>query len=137
MRAIILTRNKKAIIKKVNSKTNDYEFRKAVYILDPTRVQNYTEQGEKSVSGAELIFFEDNPNPVNHEAEPKDLSASYLDDIVVINFIQQTTDTFGKWNMGTGIFSWLGANVSRLPFFLMAGFVLWTLIKNWFAGGSF
>jgi len=136
LRAIILTRNKKAIIKKVKTKNNDYEFRKAVYILDSKRVQNYTVSGSK-ISGAQLIFFEDNPNPINHEEKPVDLSDKYLDDVVVINFIQQTTDTFGKWGGDLGIFAWLGANISRFPYFIMFGLIAWTLVKNWLVGGNF
>ena len=137
MRAILLTRDKRAIIKKINSKSNDWQFRKSIYILDPKRVQNYRKMGHEDVSGAELIFFEDNPNPVNHETKPKDLSASYLDDVVVINFIQQTTDTFGKWNPSFGLLGWISANMSRMPYFIMLMFVAWTLIKNYFVGGSF
>ena len=137
MRAIILTRNKRAIIKRVNSKSNDWEFRKATYILEPSRVQNYRKIDKNKISGSELIFFEENPNPVNHEEKPNDLSSAYLEDVVIINFIQQTTNTFGKWEGGTGIWTWLGANLSRIPYFVMIGFVAWTLAKNYFAGGSF
>ena len=66
MRAIILTRDKKAIRKRVNSKSKDWEFRKSVYILEPGRVQNYTDEG-MLISGQELIFFDENPNPLSHE----------------------------------------------------------------------
>lgn len=152
MRAIILTRDKKAKIKNVDSKRSDYEFRKAVYILDPTRVQNYQDPDGK-ITGQELIFFEENPNPLSHESrttetEPEkegdkgkkqlDLSAKYLDDVVIINFIQQTTDTFGKWNMPSfGFLTWFVETPSRIPFVLMAVLVAWTLITNYLAGGSF
>lgn len=137
MRAILLTRDKQAIIKKINAKSNDWEFRKSIYILDPKRVQNYRKIGTEKVSGSQMIFFEDNPNPVNHEEKPEDLSSRYLDDVVVINFIQQTTDTFGKWGMNFGFLSWISANMSRIPYFVMLGFIAWTLIKNYFVGGSF
>lgn len=137
MRAILLTRNKQAIIKKINAKSNDWEFRKSIYILDPKRVQNYRQKGKEKVSGSQMIFFEDNPNPLNHEENPEDLSSGYLDDVVVINFIQQTTDTFGKWNPNLGILAWITSNMSRIPFFIMLMFIGWTLIKNYFVGGSF
>ena len=130
----MLTRNKKALMKNVNSKQIDYDFRHATYILDPNRVQNYRNiKGD--IAGQELIFFEDNPNPVSWEDEPTDLSDKYLDDVVLVNFIQQTTDTFGKWNMPDFGFGWLSKNASRLPYFLMVGFVIYTLIKNYLAGG--
>jgi hypothetical protein len=136
LRAIILTRDKKATIKNVDSKRSDYEFRKAVYILDPNRVQNFQDPNGE-ITGQELIFFEENPNPLSHEDEPEDLSSQYLDDVVIINFIQQTTDTFGKWNMPSfGFLTWFIETPSRIPFVLMAGLVAWTLIKNYLAGGA-
>ena len=151
MRAIMLTRDKKALLNKVNSTRGDYEFRKAVYILEPARVQNYTEEKE-SIAGQELIFFENNPNPVTFETkapeaktdnetkpvkDPNDLSGKYLDAIVIINFIQQTTDTYGKWNMpNLGFLSWFVKDPSRIPFVLMAGAVVWTILKNIIWGGG-
>lgn len=137
MRAIILTRDKKAILKEVDSKRSDYEFRKAVYILDPNRVQNHQDPDGK-ITGQELIFFEENPNPLSHEETPKDLSSEYLDDVVIINFIQQTTDTFGKWNMPSfGFLTWFIETPSRIPFVLMVVLVAYTLITNFLAGGGF
>lgn len=136
MRAIVLTRDKKAIIKKVDSKRSDWEFRKSVYILDPNRVQNFRDPAGE-ITGQELIFFEENPNPLNHEDKPKDLSSEYLDTAVIINFIQQTTDTYGKWNMPSfGFLSWFIETPARIPFTLMAGLVAWTLISNYFWGGG-
>ncbi len=135
MRAIVLTRDKKAIIKKVDSKKSDWGFRKSVYILDPNRVQNFRDPSGK-ITGQELIFFEENPNPLNHEASPADLSSKYLDNIVIINFIQQTTDTFGKWDMPNfGFLTWFIETPSRIPFVLMVGLVAWTLITNYLATG--
>lgn len=144
MRAVILTRDKKARFKNVDSKRGDYEFRKSVYILDPGRVQNYQDP-DGVIAGQELIFFEENPNPLRHEIEvkngdkadsPSDLSAKYLDDIVIINFIQQTTDTYGKWDMPSfGFLTWFIETPSRIPFVLMVGMVAWTLITNYLAGG--
>lgn len=146
MRAIILTRDKKARIRAVDSKRSDYEFRKSVYILDPSRVQNY-QNPSGMIAGQELIFFEENPNPLRHETEEKDaknkiissdLSAKYLDDIVIINFIQQTTDTFGKWNMPNfGFLTWFFETPSRIPFVLMVALIAWTLIQSYITGGSF
>ncbi len=136
MRAIVLTRDKKAIIKNVDSKRGDWEFRKSVYILDPNRVQNFRDPAGE-ITGQELIFFEENPNPLNHEDEPKDLSSKYLDNVVIINFIQQTTDTFGQWNMPSfGFLSWFIETPSRIPFALMIGLVVWTLVSNYFTTGA-
>ena len=137
MRAIILTRDKKARIRKVDSKRSDYEFMKSVYILDPGRVQNYQDPSGR-ISGQELLFFEENPNPLTHEDEPTDLSSEYLDDVVIINFIQQTTDTFGKWNMPNfGFLAWFFETPSRIPFVLMVALIAWTLIQSYITGGSF
>jgi hypothetical protein len=137
MRVIILTREKVAKIKKVDSKKVDHQFRKATYIIDSKRVQNYKNE-DGLIQGAELIYFEDNPNPVHHEDEPEDLSGNYLDDVVLINFIQQTTDTFRNWNPPSlGFLKWFAENPSRIPFTLMFGVVAYTMIKNWLQTGGF
>lgn len=136
MRAILLTRDKKAIRKTIDSNRNDWEFRKSVYILEPGRVQNYKEDFG-AISGSELIFFEENPNPLSYESDPEDLSADYLDDVVIINFIQQTTDTVGKWNMpGLGFLGWFFEAPSRIPMSMMFGYVIYIIIKNQFFGGG-
>lgn len=137
MRAIILTREKKALRKKINSKKVDYEFRNATYILDSNRVQNYKNEAGQ-IKGSELIFFEDNPNPLSWEEKPRDLSGDYLDDVVLINFIQQTTDTWRLWNpIDLGFLKWFTESPVRLPFFLMALLVAWTLIKDYMTGTLF
>jgi hypothetical protein len=137
MRTIILTRDKKALIKNVDSKNVDHDFRDSLYILESTRVQNYTgKKGE--LEGTELIFFEDNPNPLTHEESPIDLSETYLDDVVVVNFIQQTTDTFG-WKFGWDILSpikWIIENPVRIPMILMVLAVLGIVIRNLLEGGA-
>ena len=136
LQAWILTRGKKAIRKDVDSKRGDYEFRKSVYILDPTRVQNY-QNSNGAIEGQQLLFFEDNPNPLTSTVDPitkkpKDLSEEYLEDVVLINFIQQTTDTFGKWNMPSfGFLSWFTANPTRIPFALMLMAIAYTLIADY------
>lgn len=137
MRAIILTRDKKAIFKRINSKKVDFEFRKATFILDSNRVQNYKNEAGQ-IQGAELIFFEDNPNPVSFEEEPEDLSGDYLDDVVLINFIQQTTDTARNWNpIDFGFITWFIKEPQRIPFALMVILVAWTLIRNYMSGMLF
>jgi hypothetical protein len=137
MRAIILTRDKQAIFKKINSKKVDFQFRNATFILDSNRVQNYKNEAGQ-IKGAELIFFEDNPNPVSYEDEPKDLSGDYLDDVVIINFIQQTTDSFRVWNpIDLGFLQWFIKNPTRIPFVLMFLAVAWTLIRDYMSGVLF
>jgi hypothetical protein len=137
MRAIILTREKKAIFKKLDSKKIDFEFRNATFILDSNRVQNYKNQAGQ-IKGAELIFFEDNPNPLSWEEKPEDLSSDYLDDVVVINFIQQATDSFRVWNpIDLSFLTWFIKNPSRIPFVLMALTVAYTLFRDYMAGVLF
>lgn len=137
MRAIILTREKKAIFKNIDSKKIDFEFRNATFILDSNRVQNYKNEAGQ-IKGAELIFFEDNPNPLSWEEKPKDLSGEYLDDMVVINFIQQATDTFRVWNpIDLSFLSWFIKNPTRIPFVLMFLAVAWTLIRDYMTGVLF
>jgi hypothetical protein len=134
MRAIILTRDKQAIFKRINSKRVDFEFRKATYILEASRVQNFKDKAGQ-LQGAELIFFEDNPNPVSHEEKPDDLSGAYLNNVVVVNFIQQATDTMGNWNLGGLGFGFLFDKPSRIPIYLMVLYVGYVLLRNYLTGG--
>jgi hypothetical protein len=134
LRIILLTRDKKALIKKINSKKSNYDFRKSMYILSPKRVQNFSDE-KGTIKGTELIFFENNPNPITHEEKPEDLSKTYLDDVIVINFIQQTTDTFGKWDIPSfGFFNWFIEKPARLPIVFMVLSVLFILARNYLEG---
>ena len=140
-----MTRDKKAIRKKVNSVLVDFTFRNAIYIIDPIRVQNYKDI-KGTLKGAELIFYEDNPNPITgkittetttEQDNKEDSSGKYLDEIVIINFIQQTTDTFKNWNPDLGFLKWFMAEPSRIPMFLMFGLVAYTLLRNYLMSGMF
>ena len=114
----------------------DFSYRNSTYIIDPTRVQNYKDK-DGNLVGSELIFYEDNPNPINNLEVSEDLSGKYLDDVVLINFIQQTTDTEKNWNPpDLGFIKWFFDTHERIPLFLMAGFVAWTLLKNWIMTGG-
>jgi hypothetical protein len=135
MRTIILTRDKKAIIKnRVNVKKSTLDWRNSLYILEQKRVQNYSGRTGK-LKGTELIFFEENPNPLTHEEKPKDLSETYLDDIVIVNLIQQTTGTFGKWDYNFGFLGWFTASPIRIPALLMIIAVGYIILSNFLSSG--
>jgi hypothetical protein len=137
MRTIILTRDKKAKIKnRVNVKKSTLDWRNSLYILEPKRVQNYSDNKGK-VKGTELVFFEENPNPLTHAEKPEDLSLTYLDDIVIVNLIQQTTGTFGKWDYNLGFLGWFTASPIRIPALLMLIAVGYIVISNFLSSGAF
>jgi hypothetical protein len=135
MRVLILKKDRTVKRKNVNPNKRDFEDNKSLYILSPDRIQNYISPNG-GLRGAQIIFFEDNPNGLSGEDEPEDKSALFLDDIVKINFIQQATDTFGKWEMPGLNLSWLWSNPSRLPMILMFLIVAWTLLQNYLSTGS-
>jgi hypothetical protein len=135
MRVLILNKDRTVKRKKVNATKRDFEDNRSLYILSPDRIQNYIGP-TGMLRGAQIIFFEDNPNGITGKEDPEDKSALFLNDIVKINFIQQATDTFGKWEMPSLNLSWLWANPSRIPMLLMFLIVAWTLIQNYLATGS-
>lgn len=131
MRVLILNKDRTITIKKADSNKKDFEYKKSLYILSPDRIQNYTNH-RGTLIGSEIIFFEDNPNGLTNDKEGTDKSEIYLDDIVVINFIQQATDTFGKWDLPKLNLGWIFDNPGKIPMILMIGWVLWILFKEYF-----
>lgn len=133
MRVRILNKDRSVTTKKANPNKSDFEFRKSLYILSPDRIQNYrNDRGYHKDS--EIIFFEDNPNGLSGAVEPEDKSKSYLDDVVKINFIQQATDTFGKWDLPRINLGWLFDNPERIPLILLVGAILWVVVRNYLGG---
>lgn len=134
MRLIFLTRDKKVIFKKANAKRNFYKWRKQLYILSSDRVQNFLDKKGK-IAGSELIFYENNPNPVTNlkDAKEVDKSQSFLDEIVLINFIEQTTKQreidFGWLDSIRGFFD----NPARVVMIFMIFIVLLTLLQSQWA----
>lgn len=135
MNVIILKKDRTAVIRKANPNKRDFEYNKALYILSPDRIHNFESQ-RGVIMDSEVIFFEDNPNALSGEDNPEDKSQKYLDDVVVTNFIQQATDTYGKWEIPTipGI-GWLFERPERIPLVLMFGWVVWIVIRNMLLGG--
>lgn len=132
MKVIILRKDRTAKERTANPNKRDFEVNRSLYILSPDRIQNFVDRNG-SLQGAEIIFFEDNPNGLTGIDDPEDKSASFLDDIVKINFIQQATDTFGKWEAPNINLGWLWSNPSRLPMIFMFLIVAWVLIQNYLA----
>jgi hypothetical protein len=131
MRVIILTRDKKAIIKKARAKKGFYKWRKQLYVLSSDRVQNFLNRKGK-IAGSELIFYENNPNPVTNLKDKNkiDKSKSFLDEIVLINFIEQTTKQIDRdWGFIDSIGDFF-SNPARLIIGLMVLIVILTLMRS-------
>lgn len=133
MKIVLLTKERKALFKNGDAKKTDWEFRQAVYVLTPDRIQNFVNK-YGMVAGSEIIFFENNPTGVSGKVEQEDKSSAYLDGVVLVNFIQQTTDTFGKWNLPSFNLKWFIETPSRLPVLLMVGMIIWALFKEAIVG---
>lgn len=136
MRVIILRKDRTAQFKTANPKRPDYELEKSLYILSPDRIKNWTNKHGVH-EGAQIIFFEDNPNGLTSKAKAEDKSLTYLDDIVKINFIQQATDTMGKWNLPSVNLKWLFERPERIPMVIMFGWVAWILFGDMIWGSLF
>ena len=65
IRVIILTRAKEAVIKTINPGTGHYRYKDGLYVITQDAIANYEFEGK--VEGAEVFFFEGNPNPITSE----------------------------------------------------------------------
>lgn len=135
MNVLILKKDRTAVNKNADPNKRDYEYNKSLYVLSPDRIHNFESQ-RGVIMDSEVIFFEDNPNAISGEKDPEDKSTQYLNDVVVTNFIQQATDTFGKWEMPKipGV-SWLFERPERIPLVLMFGWIVWIIVRNQLTGG--
>ncbi len=91
-RALMLLKNREAVIHKANATKTSFKFKGGVYIITETDIQNVEENGK--ILGAQAIYFEGNPCAVGHteEADEKkrDKSGAYLNEIVRLNALKQT-----------------------------------------------
>ena len=90
-KALMLLKNREAVIHKANATKTSFKFGGGVYIITETDIQNLEENGK--ILGAQAIYFEGNPCAVSH-TEPKeterDKSGAYLNEIVRLNALKQT-----------------------------------------------
>ena len=86
-KALMLLKNRQAVIHKANATKTSFKFGGGVYIITETDIQNIEE--DDKILGAEAIYFEGNPCAVGFK-EMGDQSGAYLDEIVRKNALKQT-----------------------------------------------
>lgn len=97
-KAVILLKNREAIIHNANAKKSHFRFGDGIYVISEANIQNVKVGGK--IRGAEAIYFEGNPNAVGYNSM-SDTSGKYLDEIVILNALKQTGSAprfdFGSW----------------------------------------
>ncbi len=77
---------------KINASAGYMEFMKGFYVVSPEAI-NRISKNDKMSKGSEIFFFEGNSSPIPF-TEPKendpDPSSKYLDDMIYVNFLEQT-----------------------------------------------
>ncbi len=86
-KALMLLKNREAVIHKANATKTSFKFGGGVYIITEADIQNVQENGK--ILGAEAIYFEGNPCAVGYK-EIGDESGNFLDEIVRLNALKQT-----------------------------------------------
>ena len=86
-RALILLKNREAVIHKADATKPSFKFGGGIYIITETDIQNVNRDGK--IHGAEAIYFEGNPCAVGYKVIG-DESGKFLDEIVRTNALEQT-----------------------------------------------
>lgn len=88
VRAVMLKKDRKAKIMKVNTKHTHIKWQGGLYVLSPKAIVNYEEDGK--IVGAECIWCEGNPNPIAFDSSDDD-SKDFLGELVIYNALKQTS----------------------------------------------
>ncbi len=86
-RALILLKNREAVIHKADATKPSFKFGGGIYIITETDIQNVSRGGK--ILGAEAIYFEGNPCAVGYKVIG-DESGKFLNEIVRTNALAQT-----------------------------------------------
>jgi len=127
VRAIMLRKDRKAKIMKVNVKHTHIKWVGGLYVLSPKSIVNYDVEGR--IEGAECIWCESNPNPIAYDKSEDD-SKAFLGELVIYNALKQTAQG-PRINIGSflGHFSALGKPVNWV-YIMMGGAILYGLIMG-------
>ena len=132
VRAVMLRKDRKAKLMKVNTKHTHIKWRDGLYVLSPKAIVNYEVAGK--IEGAECIWCEMNPNPIAFKSSDDD-SKDFLGELVIYNALKQTSQG-PRINIGSflGQLSFLGKPMNWV-YILMAGAILYGLIAGAMSGG--
>jgi len=131
-RTIIFLRNREALIKNINRKSTHLMYHDGLYVISPENVNNYEEKDK--IKGSEILFFEGNPNPIGIKKQ-EDNSAKYLDEILLINALSQTSES-PKFHVSSiiDVIDWF-KNPANLMWLFFIGVIAYGLIWGALHGG--
>lgn len=137
VRVIVLTASKEAIIKEITPKSGHYRYRDGLYVLSPEAIANYEFGGD--IKGSEIIFFENNPNPLT-KTGISDKSKDFMDDEVLVNALKQTShgprlDLGGLSDILGSITSYF-SSPAKIIWFLFYAVIIWAILGPLISGGS-
>lgn len=132
VRAIMLKKDRKAKIMKVDTKHTHIKWKGGLYVLSPKAIVNY--EVDSRIEGAEAIWCEGNPNPIAYESTEDD-SKDFLGELVIYNALKQTSQG-PRIDIGNflGHFSFLKKPMNWI-WILMGGAILYGLIMGALSGG--
>jgi len=132
VRAIMLRKDRKAKIMKVNTRHTHIKWIGGLYVLSPRAIVNY--EVYDKIEGAEAIWCEMNPNPIAYDSSDDD-SKDFLGELVIYNALKQTSQG-PRINIGSflGHLSFLGKPMNWV-WILMGGAILYGLIVGAMSGG--
>ena len=128
-KALILLKNREAIPHRANAKKGHFRFGDGIYVISETEIQNVKMKGK--ILGAEVIYFEGNPNAVKYKKQgTADTSGKYLDEIVILNALKQTGSA-PRFDFGN-MFSFLAPlkNPVNLMYYFFFAVIVYGLIAQ-------
>lgn len=132
IKTIMLRKDRKAKIMKVNTKHTHIKWKGGLYVLSPKAIVNYEIDGK--IEGAECIWCEGNPNPIAYDSSD-DGSKDFLGELVIYNALKQTAQG-PRIDIGSFLshFSALKKPVNWI-WLLMGGAILYAIIVGAMGGG--
>ncbi len=127
-RALILLKNREAVIREADATKPSFKFGGGLYIITETDIQNVRHDGE--IHGAEAIYFEGNPCAVGYKKKETEESGKFLDEIVRMNALKQTS-AGPRFDFSSSL-AFLGALKSpvKIVYLLFFGVIAYALIAQ-------
>lgn len=121
---------------KINAASGYMEFKKGFYVVSPEAINRISKNGIMS-KGSEIFFFEGNSSPIPFnkpkEGDP-DPSSRYLDDMIYVNFLEQTGAPSPESFKSAMRFIKPIFTPGSLMKIVLAVIILGTLARSWITG---
>ena len=121
---------------KINASAGYMEFKKGFYVVSPEAINRISKNGIMS-KGSEIFFFEGNSSPIPFKKPEKnkpDPSTIYLDDMIYVNFLEQTGAPRSESFKSAMRFIKPLFTPGSLMKIVLAVIILGTLARSWITG---